>query len=154
MKYSEGRYQNWNNFTAGALSGATLALLMNPLDMLKTLYVATDLKLQIQVKNISFNPFSGLSANIISNSLFRGLQFSFYELFKKKIFTKQEKITETSFNESVNYKNFNMYNSHLSIGQKYLAAVSASFISSAITYPLDTAKKLIYTNIYIDNPSM
>lgn len=73
MRYTHGTYQNYNNFIAGALSGAVLGVLMNPLDMFKTLYVATDMNYLVRLNRATLGIFTGMRANIISNGLFRGL---------------------------------------------------------------------------------
>lgn len=86
--------------------------------------------------------------NVYSNALFRGMQFSLYELLKKRIYMKEYSITQDAFAANTSYKNYNSYNHYLSLGQKYAAAVSAMFVSSVVAYPLDTAKRYIFADIY------
>ncbi|KAL4439605.1 hypothetical protein ABPG74_004007 [Tetrahymena malaccensis] len=153
MQYTSGTYQNYNNIVAGALSGAMMAFLMNPIDCFKTLYVATDLKVQLSVSNVHYRFMNGLNASIISNSVYRGIQLPLYEYFKRATYMKQYNIKESDYEKQTGYFNHSYYNNFLSLKQKYLAAVSASLISSVFAYPLDTARKVIYTNTYIQDQS-
>ncbi|EAS03220.3 carrier protein (macronuclear) [Tetrahymena thermophila SB210] len=153
MQYTSGTYQNYNNIAAGALSGAMMAFLMNPIDCFKTLYVATDLKVQLSISNVHYRFTNGLNASIISNSVYRGIQFPLYEYFKRATYMKQYNIKEKDYEQQTGYFNHSYYNNFLSLKQKYLAAVSASLISSVFAYPLDTARKVIYTNTYIQDQS-
>ncbi|KAL4492025.1 hypothetical protein ABPG72_008446 [Tetrahymena utriculariae] len=153
MLYTSGTYQNYNNIVAGTLSGAMMAFLMNPIDCFKTLYVATDLKVQLSVSNVHYRFMNGLNASIISNSVYRGIQLPLYEYFKRATYMNQYNIKEKVYEQQTGYFNHSYYNNFLSLKQKYLAAVSASLISSVFAYPLDTARKVIYTNTYIQDQS-
>jgi len=65
---------------------------------------------------LKFLPYKGLMPNVYSNALFRGMQFSIYELLKKRIYMKEYNITQDAFSSSTSYKNFNAYNNYLSLG--------------------------------------
>ena len=116
-----------NKFIPGFTMGITRAIISHPFEILK-------LKSQMNITNNLYkNLFKGLHLSILSNSIERGIQFYYFEEFKKK------------------------YNNNL------LSSFSASLISTSITIPYNiillrktvlSNKNIINTNILIKSSGL